>query len=508
MERWKEKGKTILISSLAWGVCAHGMTMFNKFSSFDDVESLFGAGTTFSLGRWMLSIVNVCSKKLYGSSQYSVPVYNVLLSILFLAGMSMVIADLLGIQKKSSLVALSGILVVFPVITGIFGYMFTAPFYAFGMLLTAIGVWLLYRKPSWYMCLIGIGVLACAVGIYQANIAVAVILMLLYMLKLVQDVEQNTIRKVNIMGGMTVGAALGFFVGYLVINKVFLTLVGGSLSGYKGISNFGLTSPVGYLQRIGTAYIEFFAPTRMVARNMYPFSIAFFYRVMLICIFVIAIMKAVAIWKKSKIHGAYWMIFVALLPLAANFVYVMCDTEAVTGLMMYAEAFLVVGLIWLLEQELGEQKAILIGKKCAYILVLLICILYVRFDNICYMKAEFVQEQTLSYYERLVGRIQSIEGYDDSLPVAYVGESSKSGEQFTTIPEFEAICLNPYMDSDSMINNYAWKTSMKMWLGFDPQLVDAGEFCKRDDVKKMTCYPSDGSIKMIDGVIVVKFADE
>lgn len=49
--------------------------------------------------------------------------------------------------------------------------------------------------------------------------------------------------------------------------------------------------------------------------------------------------------------------------------------------------------------------------------------------------------------------------------------------------------------------------SMVLWCGFNPKTADSAMYEQLPEVIQMPCYPSDGSIKMIEDVLVVKFAD-
>lgn len=507
MNNIKQNWRFVTISCFVWGILAHGMTMFNKFCFFDDAEALFGVGTTYSLGRWMLSIINVLTKKIYGSTQYSVPVYNVTLTIAFIAIAVLLILDMFEIQRKWSMVAVCGICEVFPVITGILGYMFTAPFYAFGFLMATAGVWMIYKYEKWYAYVIGIGTLACSVGVYQAVIPLIVSLMLLKLISMAMRAEIS-ITKIIRSAVISILICFGFMGTYLAINVVVLKLLHTSMSGYKGINNFGLTDPMGYIKRIGQAYAEFFYPTNHVQTNMYPFSIRGFYYVMLIFLLLLIGRQFSLMWKKEKVHAVLSMVGFLFFPLAINLIYVMCERNAISSLMVYSQVTLFISFIFLLEKvSLKQVKWTSTVYKCGIALVGIICVLYVRFDNICYLKATFIQEQTLDYYERLVSRIQSCEGYSENMKVLFVGEFEKSSTEFPTIPEFESVNINPYMNSDSMNNNYAWKTSMKLWVGFSPEFAEMDEIQNINVIENMNCYPSDGSIKVIDDVLVVKFTE-
>lgn len=129
-----KKLKIILISTFIWGIFSHGMVLFNKYNIHDDVSALFEIGTTYTSGRWMLEILRKITWELFGQGAYSLPVFNGMVSIFFIALASYFITVLLKIQKPSICISISGILVSFPTITGLFGYMFTAPYYSVSIL--------------------------------------------------------------------------------------------------------------------------------------------------------------------------------------------------------------------------------------------------------------------------------------------------------------------------------------------------------------------------------------
>ena len=63
----------------------------------------------------------------------------------------------------------------------------------------------------------------------------------------------------------------------------------------------------------------------------------------------------------------------------------------------------------------------------------------------------------------------------------------------------------PYSYLDNNLDSYVWRDYIDTWLGYRPQYTDASSFEKRQEVLDMPSYPADGSIKIIDGVVVVKF---
>ncbi|MCC8164111.1 MAG: glucosyltransferase domain-containing protein [Lachnospiraceae bacterium] len=508
-----ERYQFILLSALMWGLCAHGMAFFNKYSFHDDA-SLFTLGGTYYLGRWMLGILGDLNTWLFGSTYYSLPLFNGILTILFIALSAMVLTDLFEIRNRWLMAALTGVLVVFPMITSGFGYMFTMPYYFFGTLLGVLGACLSCRTGKWYLYLAGLLLMACGVGTYQAMIPVFVSIILFYALMQTVKKEAAQWRDFFYIACRSVLSCGGFMAIYFVIMKLSLKLTGNTLSDYQGISTLGSTSLKGYIKRVLVAYREFFCPTDAVSANMYPFSSDVVYRLILILALIGTANLLYCCFRKNRMLCLQALVFVLCIPLAVNFIYVMCEADTVDSLMVYGQAMFYVYFAWLLEAGfLPEFSAGKIGGKVRRALpvlsiglLLLLNVMYVRFDNICYLKAEVMQSEGISYFTMLATQIKSVEGFTDETPVVYVNEFAKYDYTSGSIglPEFKEIELIPY-DSSSILNNYAWRITMKIWCNFDPETLDASAYADLPEVQEMPSYPDSGSIQMLDGVIVVKF---
>ncbi len=119
--------------------------LFRSLSWHDDQTALFGVGTTYEIGRWMLGLLGDVVRCVFGESNYSLPVYSGMMAILFIAVAVFLLITMYHIKSALSIVAISGVMVCIPVITGLFGYMFTAPYYMFGMLLSIAGCFLIHN---------------------------------------------------------------------------------------------------------------------------------------------------------------------------------------------------------------------------------------------------------------------------------------------------------------------------------------------------------------------------
>lgn len=495
--------KLVLYSTFLWGIFAHGMMIFNKFSFHDDA-GLFGIGGTYSSGRWMLGILGEGSRKLFGSDYYSLPLFNGIVSILLIAISMALLADLFELQKKWVLIALSGIMVTFPMVTSTFGYMFTAPYYFLGIFMGVAGVYLSCKCRVWYGYVAGLILMACGVGVYQANIPVFVSAILIYAIKVTADEKKAIWKSFFQTAVKSICSCVGFMVFYFIFNKIALGVTGSHLSDYQGINNMGVTSVSGYLHRIVTAYKEFFWPTDGTSANMYPFSSDLVYKIILLFAAVVTVLLLKECWKREKMLVLQIAVFLVFIPLACNFIYVMCDPVQVDSIMTYGEVMVFVYIAWIMEQCTETVKLQRLIGKAAFCFLLLLNVMFCRFSNTCYLKAELMFRQAVSYLTVLTAQIKSTEGFTTETPVVYINEYGKYDYTTANVPEMKEIKLIPYEHS-SILNNYAWKTTMKMWCDFDPEQGDASEFENLPEVTEMPSYPNAGSIRMIDGTLVVKF---
>ena len=118
------------------------------------------------------------------------------------------------------------------------------------------------------------------------------------------------------------------------------------------------------------------------------------------------------------------------------------------------------------------------------------------------MAGYYTTEQTVSYFQTLVTRIKSTEGYSPELPISFVGDFYDD-ESFSNIWTETPFWYGGHMPE--LINCYSMDKLMMNSLGYS--YIPATEDEKKRaelKAKDMPNYPQDGSIKIIDGVIVVK----
>lgn len=506
----KQRYKAVLSGAFFWGILSNGMGLFNKYSYHDDINNLFKHQGSAAIGRWMLKILDKCENLFFGDINYSLPLINGTLAILFIALAACVIVTLLDIKNNMSCFCLAGIMVVFPVVTSLFGYLYTIHFYMFGMLLGLIGTYLVCRSYKWYLVLIGIIFIGGSIGVYQAfiplNLSVMAIYFLLFILKPDEVSFKDIVKKASVL----IGSVIGSLCLYFTVNNFFLSISGENLTDYQGISSMGKSGITEYLYRAVDAYRLFFFPSEESSYYMYPDRIRMLYMLTLVVSLFIIVMWIKHYPGLTRIRSVCAYGVTLLIPLCVNFVFVMAGESMTHALMVYAQCVPFIIIICLVQkypfkvQKMKKYSAIALSTAA-----LVLNFMYCRYDNKCYLKASYVQAEAISYFTTLVTRIKSTEGYKDEYPVLYVNPGNISDLSLEKQAHFSEIRNDPYWDLDRYVNDFAWIRFMGVWCGYAPKysIIETKD-CVEQQILDMASYPDDGSIKVIGETVVVKFQDQ
>lgn len=388
--------------------------------------------------------------------------------------------------------------------------------------------------------LAGVVMVILAMGIYQSVLSLSCCVLLLFLLK---EVWQGGMTKRGFWQVVLLDLVFTIVetVLYLAAMYAFSAAVHVPLGDYAGVSTAGQEGLGVYLQRLVLAYQTFFAPDAKSVYTVYPMGGLWMHAVLLVLAGLLTLVAVGKLWRGEG--GAYsaaaYCFLLVLLPGAEHLIFVMTELKWVHAITLYAEVMTVLYVVLLLEwlglpsikcvreqREPGEGIAALhvtgshqIGgsglrswvrllRVAAAALLTLLCVGWVRYSNLCYLKAELLQAEAVSYFDRLITRIQSTPGYRPDMLVVYLNEQNKAEEDasLASFAEFDGVVTPPYQ-YPTLINDYSWKTFMKIWNGFDPQVYpETPGASELPDVKAMPRYPAEGSIVVREGsYIVVKF---
>jgi len=492
-----------LAGSLIFGILAQGMGLFNKYSWHDDIFSLFGTGATITSGRWMLFVVSELEILIFGNGHFSTPLVNGLFSLLCIGLSAGLTVRLVRIRSRMLCFLLGGFLAVFPVITALFGFMFALPYYMLALLMMTAGGTLICEKGSWWKKLSGVLLSGCSIGIYQAFLPMLPALILLYDLEQLAGSEEKDcfLRHAAVQMLCVLGAAGVYFAG----NRVFLALYDFQMDSYMSLDQAGTVSLSEYAGRMGRAYGEFLNPGRNVLSDMYPQHLHDVYLAMLALTGLLAVIHLWNLFGKKPKKAGWSCVLLLLFPVACNFIFVM--SSEVHSLMVYGQVMEAVLLAWL-ANRMGSPSSR--GRRLAVRMtalgLALSCAMYIRYDNQCYLKTAFQQQEAISWNTALVTRIKSVKGYRDELPVAWVNRVRSEDRTLYRMEELEGITLASYeQDLQGYLNNWAWEEFLARWCGFKPETVNPANVQEWPEVREMPPYPEEGSIQIVNDIVIVRF---
>lgn len=488
-------------SAIVLGLVAHLYMFTNKLPNHDDLNGLFGLNYGTDFGRWFAPFV----MKIDGN--LSMPWLIGSLSVLCLAGTACFAVSLLRIRYPAGCILAAAIITMFPPVTATFTYMFLAGAYFFGVLLAAAGAWVTVNWRKGF--LLGIPMIALAMGLYQTYFSVAAVLMVGALLFETLDGQETfttlLLRGMKLAG--TLAAGLGVYIG-----MVYITTRNVKLVDYQGISSMGKISlaeiPYRLIRCFGT-YFTFFI------KDSYQIHFGFL-RYLLPLAFLGAAVLVVIILRQRKLgieRIALMGCLIAAYFLAANIVYLMCSGY-IHALMIYGLCFALLLPIGIVDYSIdvplkGYNTNMRIWLSWLIIVSMSITAYsYCLADNEAYFQQNMSFQQILAYSNRLVSRIENCEGYEAGMDVVLVGSKRREPALYP-IGKQEYSKLTGIMTMADYRTCWTYDRILRAFCGFAGAVYIEGsaqEHIAADSafVQSMPLYPETGSCQVIDGQVIVR----
>ncbi len=489
-------------------VITHLYMFTNKIFNHDDVNRMLVGDTSeakIQHGRWAGNIFDYVS-----GSSVSIPYVMGVISVFAFAGTAVVLVSLFRLKKKISMVLTCGLLCTFPVAANIFLYSYVADIYFVSMFLAVWGVWLLVQEQKIANGL-GIVILTLACGCYQAFWCLGMAFLFLYFL--LEFLEFQTDWKnygIKIVKSL-IGAVLSLIL-YLIVNIIVQKVSGYGATDYQGLNTMGQFGSIGAFFRvlIYTCYefVQFF----YLKGNFTGDFIYIIVNIILTAVVVYLMFRGVKIQKQTASYWIVFLLWIVLLPFASNLVSIVSMNK--THILMQYGFVIPYILCVILLERIEFKKAIL--SVISYLLLLLIIYNGYITDNEIYYRQQLNYEATYSYTIRLLSRIEEMEGYSPSIPIALMNEKPQTNDKITIMLENYPEEMDYFKYLDDMVgtepHTFVKKANdisdfCKYYHGYDLQLVDMErlpELAATQDFQNMPTYPQEGSMQYIDGALVIK----
>ncbi len=485
-------GKSIFWSFFLCVFCFHGYAMANLTGNNDTMGIISGyAGAGTSSGRWFLDILVKICRLLFGNV-YFLPWFNLLTGFFFIACSAFLILYMLQIRSKAAVVFVTALMLVFPATTSMALYGYTFHFNMFSLLL-AVSAAVLCVKETVPFCLLASLFLSLSLGIYQAYLPFSCAIMILFWIKMLVNghSSQKVVRSVIFCGATVL---LGLIL-YFIFTKFFCSLFHVSLSSYKGINQMTNIPSLGKLCL--SAVYSYGLLLVLPLKNFYGLSTPPILRIFILIYYVLALVAVIRLYKKtpSVLSGKILLsLLLLLLPLAANLIFFMVggDKSMVYAAMLYGT----VAIFLFLPLFFSETICSSIQKHTVFFIMGIMVLLWGWYSNGVYRTSHHVIEQNITVWNRIITKIESLEGYRTEMPLYIIGDQ----------PDLPSVSDNYGMDFGQLVSldyvcGWALPGFLKNYMGWNGSLTSVGP----ELPPEFPVYPDEGSIQIIDDVVVIRF---
>jgi hypothetical protein len=434
-----------------------------------------------------------------------------MLGIVLLSVAACIIMEIFQLRSVTSAVLVPMLMLTFPSVASNMTFMFMMHTSALAILMVCVGVYIA-RRYKWGVIPCGVLVIL-VLAIYQSYVAFVISLLIFgLMFDIFNDKRSG--KEVFIEGvKYVVMLGVGVFI-YIKLCWVFYPDL--SSMTYGGVGNMGniaISEMPHLILRCYKRVLDFFIlkPFGFMSDTTHVLNIIVCALVAVLFIFVVAKKN---IYQKDRLNFIFVLLLAFLSPFAMAFVYFMAPEVVYSMLMLYAYVLVYILLLGLLEQAEGICTKKKIGQATALVsAVVLFLVAYQNYlvTNNAYFRMDIAFQRTSAYYERIINRLEETEGYEYGDQVLIAGDF-----YYVDNPSpIEAVSMDDdvYRDFDGvamengMITAGVRNSFVRTYLGLDfPDVsYDLQEEIKNSsEYEEMPSYPSDGCIKKIQNVWVIK----
>jgi hypothetical protein len=513
IKKWfdKDKLKYFLITFI-FGFLCNILVITNNIVYADTIinnEIRIADSWELSIGRWMLPFL--------GYSRFGIvsSVVSSFMALLFLSIAVILLIDLFKIKSKLSKFFICIIFSVAPFFYEILFSSFCSSEFLLGFLFSILSVYFLYNVKNIYISTIfGSMCFAISLAIYQAFMGVTCgLCAVISLVKLLRDKEEPKIVLKKLIQSLIMGI-LGLFL-YEGILNILLLITNTSLSSYSGANDIGLKTLLNIPALIKDSFISFY---RYFFNNGIINNTAYLRNYVNIFLFLILFITMGSLYLKNKNKNKPLFIIeiiflIILIPVTTSIVELLASKRDINQLMCAPYMIIFIFIYSLLESNFNNSlKNILLWL---YTLIMVFTFQsYFVMANASYIADRIITDQTLSATNRIVDKIESNKQYKDGMKIMFAGDASsdyfKHNNKIFKLSSGLA-AQTPLMWHDVWNCSRGWHDLIQYYIGIDFNMVSYDDYMQiiiNKDFQDMEEYPSNSSIKVINGVMVVKILND
>ncbi|MCD8010057.1 MAG: glucosyltransferase domain-containing protein [Lachnospiraceae bacterium] len=524
-----------------WGLVAHGTMYLHNSISHDSLNEFVSdirvLSWKISLGRVLYPVYQALTRGFV-----TLPWLIGLLTLLYTGIAVFLVMKLFDVKSQKIAFLAAGIFTANVTVIAVTAtYINDLDADLFAMLL-AVGAAYLWRRGRRGL-LPGAFLLAFSLGLYQSYLSMTVTLIL--MASILDLLDGRAWKGVFRRGWEGIGMLIGGGVLYIAELKIGCLISGVSLQSgsYNSLDRMTSMSPAAWGESLLGAYASTLTNLTQ-AKSILPEALTLFLHVGILAMILFVLLRYLLSGRLSPGAKLLTVVLTALLPLGMNVAHVLSNNTS-HDLMHYAFWIEYLFALLLAERAVGKRKAREYEQElCEYgqesrengcglrksgralrddgrgersgrglrivtaILIFVILWGNVRLANTAYTEKYREQEANLSLFTRIVFRMEEQEGYvTGETPVVFAGKPNsvlQRSSEFSALSQLTGL-RSAYVPGQASRNYYQ---AYFEYVLLNPAVMAENsvwtELRGSEEVAAMPCYPEEGSLAFIDGVLVVK----
>lgn len=499
-EKIPKRIRICFLSSLILGFITHFIMLTHKLPNWDDLGNYnyFGVGGEF--GRWFLRFLHPIGGT--WSNQW----LNGGLAILILAFAMCFLYEGFGLTSTTSAVLLPMIFMTFPSLACTMTFMFMVDLSATSILLSCIAFYLVRRYS--YGFLLAIIPLVFSMGLYQSYICFTISAMLTALLidSLKKENTFAVLMKRGFSYAVTLLASVAIYYIVAILRYPQLTS-----TQHNGIGSMGHISLIRLPKLIVKAYLRI---ANYFLIGGYSYQSTFMHICNILIVITLIFMFVLVIRRKNiqkqKGNFIFALICVILFPLGMSFVDIMAPDANFSALMIYQYAFLYAAILILYEQLANNSLLPKLERfACLWGVILILLTSYGDYliTNEAYFRTEMAYERVYAYLNRMLARVESMDGYQDGDPIMLAGTFNQEQMHGYLLDEEKFYDFSGLAMEYGLLTPGARENFMGIYFGVGIEFPDediVAEIKETPEYQEMSAYPSDNCVKKIGSRWIVK----
>ena len=405
-------------------------------------------------------------------------------------------------------------------------YRYMSPTYGFAFLFAILATGMLSQNGflSWPKKAAGIleiiicgFLIAAQMGLYQAYLGCTGVFAIVLLLDRLSDEDVAFKDIMALIGRFAASLALGGVL-YVVGLKIHLTFAHVALDSYKGADSYGLINTLKSLgSSIVRVYSEFwnfffgFTHRYAIFMNTKPLYIVLMVLVM-IALAAGLLALVLKVFNQDAKKGIAAAVLTMLIPLGCNIVLLIATSADYSLQMTVALAFCIPAIICLLQKHTVESnstplKAFRYARAFVFVLLLYGVVMQTEVDQ---EAMRVGMESVTNMAEQMVTDIKDEGLLSADKPLCVIGVPAASELYYMSRACEGANHYAVFGAWGTWSGDKSWRGVFHNLLNLNVEMAEYPEYgyvLSSDEFKDMPCYPSEGYIKEIDGVVAVKASD-